>query len=77
MNFTVFLWPVFITHARRGHDNDSAATVHKGGDGPRADGEEPVQRETNGATGSCTVDRDDQVDTKHMCAFMFPTQGIS
>ena len=65
----VFLRPVLVTHAGRGHDHDSAATVHSGGDGPRADGEEPVQRETNGAAGSCTVDRDDQVGSKHMRAF--------
>lgn len=54
--------PVFITHAGWWHDDDPAAAVHSGGDGPCADGEEPVQREADGAAGGRTVDRDDQVD---------------
>lgn len=54
--------PVFITHAGRRHDNDAAAAVHPGGDGPSADGEESVQRETDGAAGGRPVDRNDQVD---------------
>lgn len=51
-----------VTHAGRGHGDDPAAAVHPGGDGPSADGEEPVQGETDGATGSCEVDGDDSVN---------------
>lgn len=58
--------PVFITHAGWWHDDDAAAAVHPGGDGPRADGEESVQRETDGAAGGRPVDRDDQVDDRKM-----------
>jgi len=58
------LYSVFVTHARWGHDNDSAAAVYSGGDGPCTDGEEPVQRETDGAAGGSTVDRDDQVGSR-------------
>lgn len=54
--------PVFIAHAGRRHDDDAAAAVHPGGDGPSADGEESVQREADGAAGGRPVDRDDQVD---------------
>ena len=56
--------PVFIAHARRRHDDDAAAEVHPGGDGPSSDGEEPVQREADGAAGGRAVDRDDQVDQR-------------
>lgn len=55
-------WPVFVPHAGRRHDDDAAAAVHPGGDGPRADGEESVQREADGAAGGRAVDGDDQVD---------------
>lgn len=54
--------PVCITHAGRRHDHDTEAAVHPGGDGPSADGEESVQRETYGASGGSPVDRNDQVD---------------
>jgi len=55
------VWPVLIAHAGRRHNDDAAAALHPSGDGPRADGEEPVQREADGAAGGRTVDRDDQV----------------
>lgn len=58
------MWPVFIADARRWHDNDPAAAIYPDGDGPGADGEKPVQRETDGAAGGRTVDRDDQVDLR-------------
>lgn len=56
------MFTVFVTDAGRRHDDDAATAVHPGGDGPRADGEEPVQRETDGAAGGRTVDRNDQVE---------------
>lgn len=56
--------PVLIAHAGWRHDDDAAASVHPGGDGPSADGEESVQRETDGAAGGRPVDRDDQVDKR-------------
>lgn len=56
------LCPVLIAHAGRRHDDDAAAAVHPGGDGAGAHGEEPVQREADGAAGGGTVDRDDQVE---------------
>ncbi|CAG02648.1 unnamed protein product, partial [Tetraodon nigroviridis] len=43
------------------HDADAAAAVHPRGDGAGADGEEPVQGETDGAAGGRPVDRDDPV----------------
>lgn len=52
---------VFVTHAGRGHGDDPAAPLHSGGDGSCADGEEPVQREADGAPGGCAMDGDDQV----------------
>lgn len=55
------LCPVFDAHAGRGHVNDPAAPLHSGGDGPCADGAEPVQREADGAAGGGAMDRDDQV----------------
>ena len=55
------MFPVFIAHAGWRHDDDPTAAIHPGGDGPCADGEEPVQRETDGAAGGRAVDRDDQV----------------
>lgn len=64
------MFSVFVTHAGRRHDNDATAAIHPGGDGPRADGEEPVQRETDGAAGGRTVDRDDQVGgERERCCF--------
>lgn len=63
--------PVFITHAGRRHDDDAEAAVHPGGDGPCVDGEESVQRETDGAAGGCTVDRNDQVN-KNIFFFQKP-----
>lgn len=35
--------------------------LHQGGDGPSADGTQPIQREADGAAGGCEVDGDDQV----------------
>lgn len=53
--------PALLCPAGGRHDADAAAAVHARGDGPGADGEEPVQGETDGAAGGRPVDRDDQV----------------
>lgn len=52
---------VLIAHPRRRYDHDAEAAVYAGGDGEGADGEEPVQREADGAAGGCAMDRDDSV----------------
>ncbi len=64
--FVVLLCSVWLcgavllsTAGRCGHDAET--TVHTCRDGPRADGAQPVQGETDGASGSCALDRDDQV----------------
>lgn len=49
------------TAAERRPDGAEEA-FHQGGDGPSADGEEPVQREADGAAGGGAVDGDDQVE---------------
>lgn len=53
------------TAAERRPDGAEEA-FHPGGDGPSADGEEPVQREADGAAGGGAVDRDDQVKKIHL-----------
>lgn len=49
------------TAAERRPDGAEEA-LHQGGDGPSADGEEPVQREADGVAGGGAVDGDDQVE---------------
>ncbi len=56
------LCSVFITYAGRRHDDDAEAAIHPGGDGPRVDGEESIQREADGAAGGGPMDGNDQVD---------------
>lgn len=68
---SVSLWLVFITHSRRRHDYDPAAPLYPSGDGPCADGEEPVQREADGAPRGCSVDRDDQVELQDFFFFFY------
>lgn len=54
---------VLISSAGRcRHDAETA--VHTCRDGSCTDGAQPVQGETDGASGSCALDRDDQVREK-------------
>lgn len=62
--FTTLTPPAPLCLAGGRHDADAAAAVHARGDGPGADGEEPVQRETDGAAGGRPVDRNDQVGAR-------------
>lgn len=57
------MW-VYLCAAAEWRTHSPEEALHQGGDGQSADGEKPVQRETDGATGSCAVDRDDKVQNK-------------
>lgn len=73
LNYSFALaFAVFVTHAGRRHDDDAATAVHPGGDGPGADGEEPVQREADGAAGGRAVDRNDQAGETKMQSIQNP-----
>lgn len=52
---------VLIPLLAGGCSHGSEEEVYQSRDGQSPDGEEPVQGETDGATGSCTMDRDDTV----------------
>ena len=51
--------PAFFPAKRRSHRSEEA--LHPSGDGQSPDGEEPVQREADGAAGGRQMDRDDPV----------------
>lgn len=53
---------VEMCYAAERRPDGAEEALHQGGDGPSADGEEPVQREADGAAGGGAVDRDDQVE---------------
>lgn len=53
-----------VAAERRAYSTEEA--LHPGGDGPCADGKEPVQRAADGAAGSGAVDGDDQVHSNRL-----------